>query len=301
MGSLRKIFFYLYVALLLHLVGFIILMPDSMSKIRQMLQRMTNQTRQMMPMPRVNNIIVESYQQPSERPRRRTPFISEHFSPARGRMTRERGYNVTTPMFQEEQSFRRRKKRHRVRRRILNEPNPTIRYRDLPANRYPALNLPRLKTRDTDQLVMNFDQSGKPSFNTRAFPNVKYFIDVAKTTWQYLVTFAPKPAVFKGTMKNSAVLLGINLNKKGEITKVWIQDSTSSNTLDTLSSNAITFIKENVGGYGKQPPNFKITTVFAYFYIGRNYDTYQDEQVGVRVEMKGIFYFRYKKKRTRRR
>ena len=251
-------------------------------------------------MPAVKNIIIESEQKFNEKPKRLTPFVSENFNPSRGRVTQEQGYNITkqssrenTDRMNNSNSFSRKKIQPR------NEDVPDVFLKAYKENK-PVLNIPRLRTKDHDRFILNFDESGKPSFNTRAFPNVKYFINIAKTCWQYLVHFAPVNSITFGSIKNSAVLVAFTMNRKGEILKVWVHDATGSNTLNALAVRAINFVKENVNNFGNQPSNYDIKVVYTYFYIGRNYSTYGDERKLIPVKLKGAFYFEYKKLKTAR-
>ncbi len=294
MQKINKFSFYLYIAIILHLVGFIIFLPENNIKITRLMKKLM-QDKKTLNLPAVNNIIVESYQKSDEKPKQQTPFVSENFNPSRGNITQERGYNVTKPSSQENTDKMNEKNVFKKQIIPKNEDNPDIILKKYTKENKPLLNIPRLKTKEHDRFILNFDESGKPSFNTRAFPNVKYFINIAKTCWQYLVHFAPTNSISIGAIKNSAVLVAFKMNRKGEILKIWIHDSTDSQTLNSLSVRAIEFVRENVGSFGKQPPQYDIKVVYTYFYIGRNYTTYGDEKKVIPIKLKGAFYFEYKK------
>lgn len=289
--KVKSTVFYIYIAASLHLLGFIIFLQDPQQSMRMLPERSAQQVK----VPGAQSIILESFQDPGERPREFTPYVSENFSTSSGRMTQERGYNVTQdPVPSQNQENRNTRTQQQTTRRIhRNEDNPDILLRPYQSP-YPRLNVPRLKTQDHNRFVLNFNKDGMASFATRAFPNVKYFIDIAKTSWQYLVQFAPKDSIGMGALKNSAVLVGFTLDRQGNIKDIWVVDSTNSETLNSLSVRAIDFIKTQVGGFGPQPNNYDIKVVYVYFYVGRDFSGYGDENRPVYINLQGAFYFEYK-------
>jgi hypothetical protein len=296
MVNIKKFSFYLYIALLFHLAGFIILMPDNTSSaLRKLISKVVKASKTART-PRVTDIILENEQHTNVRPDKFTPFVSESFNPSSGRLTEERGYNVTTPPSPSRENSMRRDTNTQRQRVLPRDANmPDILLRPMPSESRTLLNVPRLKTKNHSRFVLNFDSAGTPAFNTRAFPNVKYFINVAKTSWQYLQTFAPIHSVAMGAMKNSAVLLAFTIDRTGKVQKVWIQDTTESPTLEALSKRAIEYIKDGTPGFGSQPNNYDIKVVYIYFYVGRDFSTFRDESSPIAVRYKAVFYFEYKK------
>jgi hypothetical protein len=292
MEYIKKFSFYFYVAIMLHLLGFIIFMPSQRAELNKLLRQLTKK-RNIIRAPKVDNIIVESYQKSDKKPKI-TPFVSENFNPAQGKLTKERGYNVTEePTPEKSNELNKDKVIQKNPSPQKDEVNPDLIFKNLQQSK-PRLNIPRLKSKEHDRFIMNFDHAGKPSFHTRAFPNVKYFIKIAKTCWQYLVNFAPTNSISLGAISNSAVLVAFTLDRGGNIKKIWVYDSTGSNTLNSLSVRAIEFIKENLDGFGHQPPNYDIKVVYVYFGMERDFQQYGDERRLVPIKLKGAFYFEYK-------
>jgi len=119
----------------------------------------------------------------------------------------------------------------------------------------PNLKIPNSNNPNGKRIVINLEKDSLNSLKIKNFPNAAYFIKVAKTIWHYLIQYALFEPIANGLIKNSAVLIGFSMDRKGNITKVWVQDTTNAPILEELSVRAVKYVKDNFGSFGNQPSN----------------------------------------------